>query len=429
MIVSEFQHIGQRPYQEDKIKVIKDFANQKNLTLIVVCDGHGGQKASDMLVSRYPEVLKQFFKNCKGITTNYAALMGQALEQCVQEWDKHCFGSDLSSIVDKASKKKYFKEKRDQKRWKDDDLESGSTLCVVLFDQVSRKLYLLNLGDSRACWFIGEKLIGCTVDHSVPKVMTPIKNFPFKYGNGRIEDDLGMARSFGDNTKKLFRVVSRQPDLLTVKIGNMPARIVVATDGFFDFVTNHGALYDEVADAEELSKKVDDFDDNISIVYLKIPAGLGEVEKEYAPLQCAILKEPPPRYQSRSPSPKKSGKLDKKVKKKSDKAQKKSDKAQKKSDKAQKKSDKAQKKSDKAQKKSDKAQKKSDKIQKKSDKKQVKKPKAPAKKSIKRNQKDDVKLDEMISKLDIKSKKTSEPKKKPRKKIESFDELIVKMKR
>ncbi len=403
MIVSEFQHIGQRPYQEDKIKVIKDFANQKNLTLIVVCDGHGGQKASDMLVSRYPEVLKQFFKNCKGITTNYAALMGQALEQCVQEWDKHCFGSDLSSIVDKASKKKYFKEKRDQKRWKDEDLESGSTLCVVLFDQVSRKLYLLNLGDSRACWFIGEKLIGCTVDHSVPKVMTPIKNFPFKYGNGRIEDDLGMARSFGDNTKKLFRVVSRQPDLLTVKIGNMPARIVVATDGFFDFVTNHGALYDEVADAEELSKKVDDFDDNISIVYLKIPAGLGEVEKEYAPLQCAILKEPPPRYQSRSPSPKKSGKL----------FQKKSDKAQKKSDKAQKKSDKAQKKSD----------------QKKSDKKQVKKPKAPAKKSIKRNQKDDVKLDEMISKLDIKSKKTSEPKKKPRKKIESFDELIVKMKK
>ncbi len=401
MQISEFQHIGERPYQEDKIKIIRDFANQQNLTLVIVCDGHGGQKASDMLVKRFPDVLKSFFQSCKGITTNYAGLMGQALEQCIQEWDKHCFGSDLSSIVDKQSKKKYFKEKRDHKRWKEEDLESGSTICCTLFDQVSRKLYILNLGDSRACWFIGEKLIGSTVDHSVPKIMTPIKHFPFKYGNGRIEDDLGMCRSFGDNTKKLFRIVSRQPDLLTVKIGNMPARLVVATDGFFDFVTNHGALYDEVNDATELSKKVETFDDNISIVYLKIPAGLGEVEKEYAPMQCAVLKEPQKKL------------------KKSDKVQKKSDK-----------------------KKSDKAQRKSDKTK--------KAPKNQPKKSIKRNQKDDLDLNELLSKLDIKKasnhkkkseahkkkssepkKKSSEPKRKPRKKekIETFDQLIVKMKK
>ena len=288
MILSHFQDIGQRPYQEDRFKIIQNFAAKSNLVLVIVCDGHGGQKAADFLLKRFPEVLVGFLTSCPN-STNYTTLMGQALEQCVSEWDKHCFEDQYNSIIGVVERHKYF-QSRDVKRWTKEELESGATLCAALFDSSSRKLFVLNLGDSRACWYIGDKLIGSTVDHCVPNIMKPVKNFPFVYGNGRIEDDLGMCRAFGDNTEKLYGVISHQPDLLTVKIGNMPARLIVATDGFFDYVTNHNALYNEAVDAADLAKNIETFDDNITVVYMKIPMGLGQkTDNEYEPLKCAVV--------------------------------------------------------------------------------------------------------------------------------------------
>lgn len=293
MEVTSFCHQGERPEQEDRFSILSNFAGNKHLTLLTVADGHGGQAAAKMLIEAFPKQLASLITKCKHEKlTKFTTLMSQALAHCVEEWDRKCFGKQLESIKKHQDKEKFFAS-RDAKHWEQHELESGSTLCSVLIDMQERKFNILNLGDSRAAWLCNnDKLIGSTVDHSVPAVMKPIKDFPFTYGDGYIADDLAMCRSFGDNTLSLFRVISREPDVLCVKIGNGSARLVVASDGLFDWMSNHGALYDELKDAGAIARQISKFDDNITVLYAKI-AGNG-ISEEGEELPACAASAPPP---------------------------------------------------------------------------------------------------------------------------------------
>ncbi len=146
---SSFQSIGIRKTQEDKFKIMFPFANQTNLILLIVCDGHFGLAATDFLINRFPILLETFITKCKtsGVT-KYTTFMNQALQVCVEEWDYKCFGDKLYTINDQASKELFFLN-RDVTRWRDLELESGCTICSILIDLTERKLHSLNLGDSK----------------------------------------------------------------------------------------------------------------------------------------------------------------------------------------------------------------------------------------------------------------------------------------
>lgn len=278
MNITYFTHQGTRDAQEDRYCITENFAGNNHLTLICVCDGHGGSAACDMLIARYPKLLADIILECNK-EKKYTQLMAAALKKCVEEWDTTCFGDALPTIKKQSDKEKFFKT-RNAKMWEEKGYESGATICAVLIDMQERKLNILHLGDSRATWLCNdEKLIGSTVDHSVPLVMKPNKNFPFVYGDGYIQDDLAMCRSFGDNNEKDFGVILRDPDLLCVKLGDSSARLVVATDGLFDWVSNHGVLYDEFKSAMAIANLINEFEDNITVVYVKIPAVSGSKSK------------------------------------------------------------------------------------------------------------------------------------------------------
>ncbi len=270
MQISDFTHIGARDYQEDRFKITKNFAGKDELTLLVICDGHGGKTAAIWLVDRFGMILKDLI--AKDEEKKYTALMSMALSKCVEEWDRKCFGSHV--ITNDTEKRQFFagRNTKELKNWNDNELESGSTICACLIDINDRILHILHLGDSRVTWICEGKLIGSTVDHSVPVIMQPIDKFAFVYGDGYVQDDLAMCRSFGDNTEKLFKVISREPDLLKVNLGLSEARIILASDGLFDTVTNHDVLYNEVIDAKAIADQVAKFDDNITVLYVKIPA-------------------------------------------------------------------------------------------------------------------------------------------------------------
>lgn len=288
--VTSFHHQGTRHEQEDRYKICSNFAGNKHLTLVYVCDGHGGYKAAEFLNARYETVLCELLTKCDSYS-NYTVLMSQAFTVCVQEWDRSCFGNIK---FEKHADKVAFFAQRDNKKWTEEQLESGTTFCAALIDSKERRLNILNIGDSRAVWICNyDKLIGSTVDHSVPLVMEPIPNFPFTYGDGYICEELAMWKSFGDNTLACTNVVSKIPDCLCVKLLNGPARLVVASDGFFDWVSNHGALYDEFADAATLAKQIPNFDDNVTIIYVKI-AGLEKEERKEPLPVCAQPKSRSP---------------------------------------------------------------------------------------------------------------------------------------
>src|SRR6185295_19056165 len=89
--ISSFCDQGKRKEQEDRFKIIKSFAGNKHLTLLIVCDGHGGQAAANWLIDCFPIYLCDTVTKAKS-SDKYGLLMKQTLERCVQEWDKMCFG-------------------------------------------------------------------------------------------------------------------------------------------------------------------------------------------------------------------------------------------------------------------------------------------------------------------------------------------------
>jgi len=282
MDITTYQHIGKRPYQEDRFLVLKKFANFEHFTLCLVCDGHGGFSVSAFLIHEYPKQLCDLFLQQAKRTEEekkerLITMLGQALENCIHVWDEKCFGKVV--LEDDVAKEAFYKN-RDEGFWSKYGLEAGSTFVCMLIDMHKQRAHVVHLGDSRATWIVDECLIGQTVDHAVKRKMEPIKGFKFINTDGRLQGDLAMSRSVGDNTQELYGVVSRKYDSLTIDFKNKSFRSVIASDGLFDVRSTHNVLYECFANAEEIAvnaleamKEADPtqtmFEDNVSIIYIK----------------------------------------------------------------------------------------------------------------------------------------------------------------
>ncbi len=296
--ITAFTDIGKRPYQEDRYTVISKFGGRSHLSLTMATDGHGGSETSTFLSTEYPKQLLEVFKEQRAAEQRlkFVQMMGIALERCIEVWDRKCFGSFYGKITNDKTKKQFF-DQRDEKHWKDNGLEAGSTLVAMLIDMRRRRAHVINIGDSRATWIIGDEKMCATVDHGVKKKMSPIKGFAFANSDGRLQGDLAMSHSVGDNTQELYGVVSRKYDTDMVQFGEKSFRAVIASDGLFDIASNHNVLYEPFANAEAIAKEVlvrrqeevnnicleagmpvDDipkitaYDDNVTILYVKIPS-------------------------------------------------------------------------------------------------------------------------------------------------------------
>jgi serine/threonine protein phosphatase PrpC len=298
--ISQFQDQGKREEQQDFYRVIENFTERKHLTLCLVADGHGGSAAAAFLHDDFPMqlelVINEQFALPVSMRIGFLEMLGKALEQSIASWDKRCFGEWHDKIHNDADKEVFFNRHRDHAFWEKHELESGSTFVCVLFDLKKLKAHCINLGDSRAAWILNDKTIGQTVDHCVKRKMSPITGFSFSNNDGVLQEDLAMSRAVGDNTQRLFGVVSRQYDLTTINlIGQTTFRFVIASDGLFDvFSDSHSVLYETFEDATEMAgfatTTIRDgfqrhlellklpmtamppniqFEDNVSIIYVK----------------------------------------------------------------------------------------------------------------------------------------------------------------
>ena len=118
-----------------------------------------------------------------------------------------------------------------------------------------------------------------TRDHSVPtKLSHALQILPFKViiKDNRLQNDLAMTHSIGDNTEQLVGVVCRTPDISTVQIPTkaMNVNIILATDGLFDNIDMTTMFLDEHDNAQNyIDTIVGGGDDNISLIYIKCGFG------------------------------------------------------------------------------------------------------------------------------------------------------------
>lgn len=321
--ITQYQNIGQRDYQEDRVVVIPKFGKLDHFTLCLVCDGHGGDTASTFLIDEYPKQLSKAFdqyrearKNNKeqkatddSVTVN---LMGLALERCILMWDRKCFGdiardfnTEKGRIIfgDQNSRKAFFAQ-YDLKKLEKDGLLSGSTITCMMIDFKKCRAHIINLGDSRTTWIIGGADIGQTIDRTVTRELEDANGVRRNVYDGRVEGLLAMTHAFGDNTEPLLGKVQRDYEKRIIEFGQRGMRAVVGSDGLFDHRSNHQLLYDTFDNANAVAEAslaaiaenesfkraelvenglmsmeasetpyVPQFADNTSFIYIKIPAG------------------------------------------------------------------------------------------------------------------------------------------------------------
>ena len=331
--VTQYQHIGSRDYQEDRMVVIPGFARLPHFTLCLVCDGHGGDATSDFLIEEFPKQLHMAFdqyrkskkkakqsgeemKEKENVTTN---LMGIALERCIELWDEKCFGNAARKFKDPEMRHifgnderraEFFNKHCDEKEWKQKGLRAGSTLNCMIIDFQKCRAHILNIGDSRTTWIVDDTTIGQTIDHTVKRKLEKTRGVTCDVVDGRLEGILAMSHAVGDNDEPLLGKVKRDYQTTVVDFKGKTFRAVTATDGLFDVRTNHQLLYDTFDDADDIARSalqsiaeneefkraemVDAglmsaeasatpykpaFVDNVSIIYVKIPRNHAFVPK------------------------------------------------------------------------------------------------------------------------------------------------------
>ena len=270
--------IGKRQYQEDRIAIESpidlDGINE-HLHFFGVLDGHGGSKCVDYCKQHIIVFTKEEIKKQRSLQLkeDIPMILQTVIARLVKGWDDISLSDKSHEIVDDDSKSRFFKT-LDMETYCD----SGTTLCCLIVSNTG-SIYIANLGDSRCVIDIPSHILMSTRDHSVPtKLSHALQILPFKViiKDNRLQNDLAMTHSIGDNTEQLVGVVCRTPDISTVQIPTkaMNVNIILATDGLFDNLDMTTMFLDEHDNAQNyIDTIVGGGDDNISLIYIKCGFG------------------------------------------------------------------------------------------------------------------------------------------------------------
>ena len=204
------EDIGLRNYQEDR-HCIK-FNIYENMHYYAVFDGHGSDKVSVFLKLYFHDILKSELENT-------VLPVDQQL--------KNAFRRLTAMLPEDIAK------------------HAGSTAVVML--EHGDKIYVANVGDSRAIMNVNEKAVPITVDHK-PNLVTEynriIKNGGFvamdPNGTPRVNGNLALSRAIGD--LYLVPYISPEPDIFTVELNESVNYIVLASDGVWDVFKNQEVI-------------------------------------------------------------------------------------------------------------------------------------------------------------------------------------------
>mmetsp|Transcript_21203 Transcript_21203/g.36147 ORF Transcript_21203/g.36147 Transcript_21203/m.36147 type:complete len:387 (+) Transcript_21203:807-1967(+) len=291
---------GNRPHMEDALKIIKDSLYSDEIDKICelldkhnelnenvklrdrirafagVYDGHGGVETARLLSNKlHVEILKSI----KNLHPNAFALTNKikkAIKNCFEEFDEE----NLKRILNRNQGMK-------------PKCTSGSTaLCMLITNDLY--VYISNVGDCRAVLSRQGKAISLSRDHNVDWIneRRRVLNAGGKISrSGTINDILAMSRAFGDyelkrKTPLNQSVIIATPQTRLLQLDLKDEFIILATDGFWDVVSNTDAVkftrqyLKETPDCEEKLNKVcrqlidlalsRNSDDNISIIVMEI---------------------------------------------------------------------------------------------------------------------------------------------------------------
>lgn len=203
---------GLRPYMEDTYIVDKITKRQgKDIKILAVFDGHGGDSVSNMLKDEFIPHLKKLL------------LRSPEINICLRK---------AFLDLDNQSKPIGF--------------STGSTAVVIVMKE--NELYIANCGDSEAMMGYKNKNIKILserhkVEDEKSRLVSLGAEITYDDPCARINHTLNLARSIGDHYLKQF--VISTPYIRLIKINKNVEYIIIASDGLWD-VYDYKTLQNEI---------------------------------------------------------------------------------------------------------------------------------------------------------------------------------------
>ena len=219
--------IGHRPSMEDHFVLAEQTIGRKHLTLLGVCDGHGGDRVAQLVARDWPALLFDFCSAIAQAPTLDAehAMIGRAAEASLQAMDDRVHGELL--------------------RGPQSRVDIGSTLCALLFVNQTH-FYVINVGDSRALAVKSDGSLWSGASLSVDdkperdderrRIEALGGHVSVHDGVARVMGNLSVSRSLGDFHLKPY--VSAEPTISKPISCTDIAACVVCCDGVTDVLCN-----------------------------------------------------------------------------------------------------------------------------------------------------------------------------------------------
>jgi len=199
---------GRRRYMEDTFRAMPMVGDDTRCGFYGVFDGHGGRKAADFTA----EYLSEFAARSLDSLDDVGMLFRDAFL---------------------AADKKFCEEAERE------GLGDGTTAVVAYLKD--GKMWVANVGDSRAVVSRGGVATALTIDHR-PESEAEQRRIEekggtvFHLGRWRVEGVLAVTRAIGD--KDLKNCVTAHPDVYEFELTEEDELVVLASDGLWDVMSN-----------------------------------------------------------------------------------------------------------------------------------------------------------------------------------------------
>mmetsp|Transcript_14692 Transcript_14692/g.36607 ORF Transcript_14692/g.36607 Transcript_14692/m.36607 type:complete len:289 (-) Transcript_14692:520-1386(-) len=240
---------GKRPNMEDFHSAMfkKDPRISEVIGLFGIFDGHGGPNAADF-------VRTNLFTNLLS-NVSFLSDPAKAMVEAYESTDAQYLKQDAAS-----------------------NREDGCTAVTAVL--LGTRLFIANVGDSRAVLCRAGKAVALSVDHkpNSKEERTRIENaggVVVWAGTWRVGGVLAVSRAFGDRPLKRF--VISTPELCEEQLTPDDEFIILASDGLWDVLSNQDAtgLIRDIPDPERAAKKLTEeayargSNDNISCIVVR----------------------------------------------------------------------------------------------------------------------------------------------------------------
>ena len=291
---------GWRKRMEDAHITEISQGKSSELDVFGVFDGHGGKEISQFVTHHFTKELivnKNYLKGdlqsaIKDTFIKMDEIMqtNEGKEEIKQYARKSKEEDDLQSKEEpQNSQMAMLAQLVGQKDPESDDIamRTGCTGCVCVIDEMYKKMYFANAGDSRVVLCKNGNAIAMSTDHK-PELESEKDRIYKADGwitDGRVKGNLNLTRGLGDldykqnkNLKPEEQMITSNPDIKIEDFSNDVDFIIIGCDGIWDCLTNQQAcdfVKNRYNNQEKLSKIIEEMMDSICANDLYNESGVG----------------------------------------------------------------------------------------------------------------------------------------------------------